>query len=87
MLTWAHYRFQQRLLKKAELYPWCQVILCDEPFTSKTCGQCGEINRGLGSSKVFVCPELNCDYRADRDASAARNILLRFLTINHIAIR
>ena len=80
MLNWAHYRFRQRLVSKAELYPWCQVILCDEPYTSKTCGQCGELHHKLGSSKTFKCPK--CGYHADRDASAARNILLRFLTIN-----
>jgi putative transposase len=82
MLTWSHYKFRQMLISKADLFPWCKVIICDEPYTSKTCGQCGEIHKKLGSSKTFRCP--TCDYKADRDASAARNILLRYLTINNL---
>ena len=82
MLNWAHYRFRQRLVSMAELYPWCRVILCDEPFTSKICGQCGELHHNVGSSKTFKCPSRTCGYHADRDASAARHILLRYLTIN-----
>jgi len=80
MLTWAHYRFRQRLLSKAREYPWCQVIVTQEPYTSKTCGACGWIHNKLGGSKVFRCGR--CPYVADRDANGARNILLRHLTIN-----
>ncbi len=29
MCTWAHYRFRQTLLGKAELYSWCKVVVCD----------------------------------------------------------
>jgi transposase len=57
-----------------------QVIECYEDYTSKTCGQCGVLNQKLGGHKVFNCPEEGCDYIADRDISAARNILLRYLT-------
>ena len=84
MMTWAHYRFRQTLLAKAELYPACRVIVCDEAYTSKTCGQCGAINRKLGGSKVFRCKP--CGYTADRDASAARNILLRYLTLHGVRL-
>lgn len=80
MLTWAHYRFRQALLSKAVLYPDCRVVVCDEAYTSKTCGRCGEINHRLGGSKVFRCAP--CGYTADRDVSAARNILLRYLTLH-----
>jgi len=78
MLTWAHYRFRHRLLQKAELHPWCQIIVCDEAYTSKTCGACGTLNQKLGSNKTFKCAACGCE--ADRDISAARNILLRYLT-------
>lgn len=78
MCTWAHYRFRQMLISKSELYPWCKVIVCDEAYTSKTCGQCGSLNQTLGSKKSFLCP--CCHYDADRDISASRNILLRYLT-------
>jgi putative transposase len=82
MCTWAHFRFRQMLLSKAELYPWCQVIICDEHYTSKTCGRCGTLNQTLGAKKTFNCGA--CGYEADRDISAARNILLRYLTRSEI---
>jgi putative transposase len=78
MVTWAHYRFRQRLVAKAREYAGCRVILVDEAYTSKTCGRCGHIHRGLGGSKVFRCPR--CGLVADRDLHAARNILLRYLS-------
>jgi len=80
MLTWSHYRFRQHLLQKAREFPWCQVVMCTEEYTSKTCGNCGIINRGLGGSKNFCCPA--CDSHLDRDVNGACNILLRFLTVN-----
>ena len=82
MLTWSHYRFRTHLLQKAREYPWCRVILCDEPYTSKTCTRCSTLNHKLGGSKVFKCP--TCHHKIDRDWNAARNILLRYLTIRRI---
>ena len=80
MCNWAHYRFRQLLLAKAELFPWCTLLVCDEAYTSKTCGECGELHAKLGAAKTFRCPHPGCGYKADRDVSAARNILLRYLT-------
>ena len=81
MMTWSHYRFRQRLLSKARAYPWCNVVVTSEEFTSKTCGQCGRLHSKLGNSKSFQCP--SCGYIADRDVNGARNILLRHLTVNN----
>ena len=78
MYTFSHYRFRQRLLHKTREYPDCNVIICDEAYTSKTCGNCGEIKWNLGSSKVYNCK--SCGYIADRDFNGARNILLRYLS-------
>ena len=78
MCTWAYYRFRERLKGKAELFPWCRVIECDEAYTSKTCGRCGQLHHKLGGNKTMRCPHPGCGYVADRDISAARNILLRF---------
>ena len=78
MLTWSHYRFRQRFLHKIREYPSCQLIIVDEHYTSKTCGNCGKIYWKLGSNKTFNCP--SCKVVMDRDIQAARNILLRFLT-------
>ncbi len=80
MLTWSHYRFQQRLLDKQREFPWCKVIICDEVYTSKTCGNCGKVHPNLGRKKTFHCPF--CKVKMDRDANAARNILLRYLTLS-----
>jgi putative transposase len=75
MLTWSHYRFKQRLLFKRQEYPWCKILVVDEAFTTKTCGHCGKLHPTLTSSKVFHCP--SCGVVLDRDANAARNILLK----------
>jgi putative transposase len=79
MLTWSHYRFREMLKNKAELYPWVNVVETEEPYTSKTCGKCGEINQKLGGNKVFQCNK--CNYVADRDINGTRNILLRYLSL------
>lgn len=79
MLTWSHYGFRELLKTKAELYPWVNVVECEEPYTSKTCGCCGELNNKLGGAKTFKCKK--CGYVADRDINGARNILLRYLSL------
>jgi len=82
MLNWFHYKFRQRLIQKAEQTAGYTVILCDEPYTSKTCGACGHIHKNLGGRKVFKCSKRN--FTADRDAAAARNILMRRCTLEDI---
>lgn len=78
MMTWSHYRFQQRLLNKTREFTQCRVVICDEHYTSKTCGNCGFIHEKLGGNKTFHCP--CCDVTLDRDMNGARNILLRYMT-------
>jgi putative transposase len=80
----AHYKFRNFLLHKATEFPGTRIEICDEQYTSKTCGSCGKLNDGLGASKAFQCAELGCKYAADRDHNAARNILLRYLAVNDI---
>lgn len=74
--TWAHYRFRELLKAKVNSINGCELIICDEAYTSKTCGKCGTIVN-IGSSKTFKCT--HCQFRCDRDVNGARNILLRFL--------
>ncbi len=81
MLTWAHFRFRQRLLAKQREYPQFQVIVCDEAYTSKTCGQCGELHHKLGGGKIFRCPNPTCGFVSPRDVNGARNITLRYITM------
>ena len=82
MYTWSHYRFQQRLLHKIREYPQCRVVICDEDFTSKTCGHCGFVHEKLGGNKTFKCP--SCHVSLDRDVNGARNIFLRYMTLSHV---
>ena len=60
------------------------MILCHEPCTSKTCGECGHIHKNLGGRKTFKCPKPDCHHRADSDASAARNLFMRWCTPKNI---
>ncbi len=79
MLTWAFYRFKQRLLMKAKMLgDQCHVIIIDEHHTTMTCGECGCLNRNVGGAKVFDCP--TCFTQLPRDWNAARNIFLRFVS-------
>jgi transposase len=80
LLSWSHYKFRMSLLSKSREFPWCKVIICNEAYTSKTCGRCGEIHNKLGGNKTFKCP--SCLLEADRDHHAARNIWLKYLTEN-----
>ena len=73
MLGWAHYRFKMKLKSKAEEYS-CKVVDCTEEYTSKTCGNCGEIN-SIGGKEVWTCKHCGCVH--DRDINGARNILLK----------
>lgn len=82
MCTWGHYRFRELLKNKVELYSNCSLIICDEHYTSKTCGSCGNLQSNLGSKKIYKCDK--CSYIADRDANAARNILIRYISVNNL---
>ena len=42
------------------------------------------IHKNLGGRKVSACPKYG--YRADRDASTARNIMLHYLAIHNIHV-
>ena len=79
MYMWSHYRFRQRLLHKAREYPWCRVMVTEEPYTTQTCGSCGQLHRKIGRNKVFICP--HCNVVLDRDINGARHVLLRYMGV------
>ncbi|MDR9896457.1 transposase [Aetokthonos hydrillicola Thurmond2011] len=88
MLTLSHYRFEQHL-KQAALKKGVIIVLCNESYTSKTCGNCGHVHHKLGGNKIFKCP--HCGINVSRDVNGARNILLRALqatafTVTHDSI-
>ncbi len=76
MLTLSHYKFEQHL-KQASVRKGVIVVLCNESYTSKTCGACGHIHEKLGGNKVHHCP--SCGMKTLRDINGARNIMLRAL--------
>lgn len=75
MLTFAHYKFRQRLLDKARNYNNTRIVIVNEAYTSKTCTKCGTINAKLGGAKTFKCS--SCPWKGDRDVNGTRNIYLR----------
>lgn len=77
MCSLRFFRFKERLLEKAKRMGK-EVLIVDERLTSKTCGSCGE-KVDVGGSEVFSCS--HCPLVADRDAQAARNILLKHLRV------
>lgn len=77
MMNLSHYLFRKRLLSVSEEYINCSVEIVSEEFTSQTCGKCGELNKDLGSNKVFKCVNKKCKIEIDRDVNGARNILLK----------
>jgi len=58
----------------------CTLVICDEQFTSRACGSSGQLHHKLVYSKTFRCRR---GYTADRDANAARSILLHFMISNN----
>jgi len=76
MLQLAHYKFREAIINSS-VKNNSTVLVCQEPWTSKTCGNCGKIS-DIGSSKIYNCP--HCKKIIDRDVNGARNILVRFLT-------
>ena len=74
MLTWAHFKFKERLKTVAFQYGK-QVIEVDEAYTSKTCSWSGEIVN-VGSSAIIRGSD---GITMSRDANGARGIYLRAL--------
>jgi len=75
----SHYKFRIKLNLLCKDNK-SNLIVQEEQFTTKTCGNCGCINENVGSNKIFNCDK--CNLIADRDFHAARNILIKFLTLN-----
>lgn len=77
MESLCHYKFKQRLLYLGKKYKR-NIIEVTEEYTSKTCGQCGYINRNLGARKEFICS--HCGLKIDRDHNGSRNILIKYIS-------
>jgi putative transposase len=68
----AHGEFREKLLYKAQDHD-TKIIVGNESYTTKTCGNCRIINEKVGGNKVFHCT--HCGLRAHRYVHAARNIV------------
>jgi len=73
LLQLKHYQFKQRLKSKCE-ERHCNLEICSEEFTSKTCSKCGNI-RYIGNSDIYRC--YKCKTVIDRDVNGARNIFIK----------
>ncbi len=76
MMTWGHYRSQQRLLDLSQRYFNVKVFLVNEAMTTKQCGECGKMN-DIGGAEVFTCTR--CGLLALQDIYSAKRVLQRAL--------
>lgn len=78
MLSWSHHAFKRRLVDAARKYGDVKVRICNESFTTKTCGSCGSIWGDMTlDDRMFRCGR--CGMESTRDGNAARNVGLRAL--------
>ena len=77
MMSWAHVRFRNQLVSKAEKFGKIVITSVSEAYTSKTCSSCGYIKRNLGANEIFNCDQ--CGLQINRDLNGARGIFLRAL--------
>lgn len=77
LMALSHYTFLQRLKHKCKERN-TSLLEATEEFTTKTCGCCGT-SVDIRESETFKCTR--CDYVADRDINAARNILIKYLRV------
>ena len=54
MMTWNPAKFRDKLKHVALKYDNRHVVIVDEAFTSKTCGQCGKVNDKLSGTPCFA---------------------------------
>lgn len=69
-------KFVDRFISKSREYN-CKVVQVTEEFTTKGCSSCGSLY-DVGRSRTYSCPQCYCIM--DRDANAAKNILLKYMS-------
>ena len=73
MLFLSHYKFKERLKYMGRI-KGSIIHDCNEAYTTKTCGMCGN-QEEMGGKKVFRCSV--CPFELDRDYNGARNIYIK----------
>jgi putative transposase len=76
----AYYQFKVRLQEKC-VQDGNRLEICTEEYTSKTCGQCGNIKNDLKKQEVYKC--IKCGLEVDRDTNGARNIMIKVMNEQH----
>ena len=76
MNTISHGKLLQKLKTKAEEKN-TKVIIQEESYTTKTCGNCNFLQDDIGGKRKWTCS--SCNFTHDRDINAARNILRKYL--------
>ena len=77
MCMFSFFSFKEKLKYKCSYYNK-NLIIVDESYTSKTCGNCGCLNDVKGS-EVYDC--IHCDSTFDRDVNGSRNIFIKNTTL------
>ena len=72
----SHFKFQEKMKYQSKKYG-CNLKIVGEEYTTKTCGNCGNLNNFVGMSKEYWC--YKCKIILERDYQAARNILIKNL--------
>ena len=76
MQSVAHFKFTQTL-KRFASQRGTRTFVSSEVYSTKICGSCGYLHRGIGGSKIFECP--HCKTCEHRDGAACRKIMLRWI--------
>ena len=74
LLNLSHYKFRNKLENMCKIRGNKFKIITEE-YTSKTCTDCGKINKNLGGKEDFKCEK--CGLIIDRDINASRNICIK----------
>ncbi len=77
ILQYSFHEFKLRLEHKCKMFG-CKLIYVNEALTSKTCSSCGSENN-VGCSEVYNCNQ--CGSVCDRDLNAAKNMLIKGLSV------
>ncbi|RLI46909.1 hypothetical protein DRO61_08650 [Candidatus Bathyarchaeota archaeon] len=73
-----HCQFVDRLIYKSMFYSEKEIYEVKEYWTSKTCTNCGNLNRKFHTGSIYSCGK--CGLVIGRDINAVRNILLKHLS-------
>jgi IS605 OrfB family transposase len=84
LYLFSYYQFNKKLQFKCKEYG-TNIVIVDESYTSKTCTNCGNLHKTLGSNKTYTCEK--CNIVIDRDVNGARKILLKNYKLIELKIK